>query len=287
MACLRHVVLVLAFSASAALAQAQGDALARARQLYNAGSFAEAIAAADEARKTPALHHSASVVMARALLERHRITPLPEDLDRARTLLRDVEPGKLSPRDHVEHVIALGITVFLEGEAQRLTDRYGAAAVFFERAMARADAIDPPARERFDAAARDQLFEWWATALDRQAQFGPDTRREATYQRIVDRASDEMANNESAPSAMYWHVKASSGAGDYERAWSAAVANWISAAHLGERGRTLRTDLDRLVLDVVLRERARALTPTGDPRPVFEALVNQWEELKKKWEGGL
>jgi hypothetical protein len=269
--------LILGVLASLAFTQAQTDALARARQLYNTGAFTESIAAAEDARKTPAHFHPATTVLARALLERYRLAPDVADLDRARALLKTIDPSRLTPRDRVELWIALGVAVFLEGEALRLTDRYGAAAVFFDTALAHAEVLE--------GNARNQLFEWWASALDRQAQFGPDTDRRATYQRIVDRADRERAQHpETAASAMYWQAAASRGAGDLERAWSSGIATWILAGTMGERGVALRQDVDELMLDVILRERARALMPTGDPLPVYQALVNQWEETKKRWQ---
>jgi hypothetical protein len=266
----------LAVAVLLSLAQtAQVDALARARQLYNAQKYPEAVAAASEAREVPALANSASVVFARALLERHRLNPETDDLDRVRAALFAVDPAKLTPRDHIDYLIAHGVAVFREGEDAKVNDRYGAAADFFNAALARAELLDAPAR--------DQLFEWWATALDREAQFGADTDRKSTYLRIVAQADLERAQSEQAASAMFWQVAASRGAGDLGRAWNGALSSWIRAGKLGARGATLRGELDRLMLDVVLPERAQKLALNGDPRPALAALINQWEEFKKAW----
>ena len=72
------------------MAQTAPDALTRARQLYNAGKFSEAAAAAAEARLVPALANTAAVVYARARLEKYRETPDPADLDEGRLALRQV-----------------------------------------------------------------------------------------------------------------------------------------------------------------------------------------------------
>jgi len=270
-------VFAVALAVFASLAQtAAPDALTRARQLYNAGKFSEAAAAAAEARQVPALANAAAVVYARARLEKYRESPDAADLDDARAALRQVDPSKLAPRDDIEYVIGLGVAVFLEGEAEKQVDRYGAAADFFDAALVRAVIVDEPAR--------DKIFEWWATALDRQAQLRSDTDRKATWQRIVQRADLERARSDGAVSAMYWQVKASAGAGDLERAWSGAVSTWIRAGKLGARGATLRRDLDKLVNDVVLPERANALAPNGDPRAALATLVAEWEAHKKRWE---
>jgi hypothetical protein len=252
------------------------DPLLRARQLYNADKFDEAIAAAAEARLVPALANTASVIYARARLERYRQQPNPEDLTEAREALKRVDPSQLFYQDRIEFLIGQGVAVYLEGEADKLPDRYGAAADFFDAAMAHGDGLD--------SAARDRLFQWWALSLDRQAQFGPDTDKKATYQRIVQRADLERAGYDGA-SAMYWQVSASCSAGDLERAWNGAISAWVRAASLGPRGVTLRADLDRLMNDVVVPERAKGLTaPGGDARPTLETLKAQWAEHKKRWE---
>lgn len=259
------------------MAQTAPDALTRARQLYNAGKFSEAAAAAAEARLVPALANTAAVVYARARLEKYRETPDPADLDEARLALRQVDPSRLTPRDDIEYVIGLGVAVFLEGEADKLPDRYGAAADFFDAALVRAVIVDEPAR--------DAIFEWWANALDRQAELRTDAEhKKAMWQRIVQRADQERARSDAAISAMFWQVKASAGAGDLERAWSGALSSWIRAGKLGARGATLRRDLNDLVVKVVLPERAKSLAANGDARAVQADLTAEWEAHKRRWD---
>ena len=252
------------------------DALTRARQLYNGEKFDEAVTAAAEARAMPTLANAAAVVEARARLERYRLSPDPADLVAARDALRTVDTAKLTARDHLEWSIGIGIALFLESEMAKDHEFYGASADYFDIALARADGIE--------ASARDKIFEWWALALDRQAQAGAESERRPTYLRIVQRADRERTRSDAAASALYWQVAASRGAGDLDRAWNGAMSAWIIARTLGPRGVRLRNELEELVTKIVLPERARALTEAGDPRTTLTALVARWEEFKKKWE---
>jgi hypothetical protein len=252
------------------MAQAQPDALTRARAAYNAGKYDTAIAAAKEALKTPDLANAGAVVLGRAYLERYRQTSTPEDLSEARFALQLVIPDRLAPQDHVEFLIGLGLSLYRDG----CTDGcYSAAAEMFGLALSRTD--DHPGRE--------QVFEWWAGALDRQAQFSPDTERIVIYRRILDRADLELARRDTSATASYWVPVAARGAGDLERAWGAAIAGWIRARGLGPLGDRLRADLDRFVKDVLLPERARQQVPDADARPALAALLQTWEEIKKKY----
>jgi hypothetical protein len=102
--------------------------------------------------------------------------------------------------------------------------------------------------------------------------------------RILRRAETELARDPQSSVAVYWIAAASRGADDLERAWGAAVAGWVRAGSLGPRGVTLRDDLDRLVVNVILPERAQQLAPGGDAQSALTILKAQWEELKKKWQ---
>jgi hypothetical protein len=264
--------LAVAVMAVAVMAQAPApDALVRARLTYNAGKFDEAISAARDALKVPALANAAGVVLGRASLERYRQSSNPADLDEARAALRLVVPDRLTPRDYVEYLVGLGLSLYLDG----CTDGcFSAAAELFDRALARLDT----------GADRERVFEWWAGALDRQAQYGKtETERGLVYRRILNRADAELARNDQSASACYWLAAAARGTGDLERAWGAAIAGWARARGFGARGDSLRTDLDRLVTQVVLPERARQLSPDADPRPMLAQLMEQWEEIKKKY----
>jgi hypothetical protein len=251
------------------------DALSSARVAYNDRRFDEAIAAATEAEKVPELADAAAVVLARAYLERYHAGDADHrdaaDLDRARTALKGVDAASLAARDRIEYLVGLGESLFFDEPP-----RYAAAAAMFESALGRAD--DAPAD------AREALFEWWAEALDREAQFVPGSDRKPLYVRILSGAERELAHSPDSAVAAYWLAAASRGSDDLERAWGAAVAGWIRAGSLGTRGVTLRADLDRLMTNVILPERARQLTPAGDAQSALTLLLQQWDDLKKKWE---
>jgi hypothetical protein len=261
--------------ATTAAAQVRvADRLAEARRLYNEHRYEEAAKVAAEARAIPELASEASVVYARALLERYRETSDRVAIDQAREALKHVESAALGRRDAVEFLIALGQALYLDDQFS-LGDRYSAAAAQFELALVSADVLDP--------ASRDLLFEWWALSLDRQAQQGPESARRPIYARMLERAEQEMASTTASASAPYWLAAAAHGVDDLPRALGAATAAWIRAGSLGASGAKLRDDLDRLVVDVLLPERARQLAPNIDPKPALALLRAQWQELKVQW----
>jgi hypothetical protein len=245
------------------------DPLTRARQAYNERRFEDAIAAAAEAGKNPGLAEAAALVTARAMLERYRDAPTPNesDLSEARRLLKELDPSRLSARDHVEFLVGFGEALYLERNLS-------AAEPFFSMALARVGVTDPEMR--------DLVFEWWATTLDRQAQFGQGERR-PLYTRLLEKAEEELARRENSAVAAYWLAAAAVGVDDLDRAWGAAQAGWIRAGHLGARGAQLRVDLDRLVRQVILPERARRMTIEGDPRAALDQFLTEWEDIKKRW----
>jgi tetratricopeptide (TPR) repeat protein len=250
------------------------DPLELARRLYNEQRYEEAIRLADEARQTPALAHPAAIVFARAHLERFRLLRDREALSAAREALKTVDASGLNSRDRVELLIALGETLYLDDEST-LDDRFSAAAEQFEVALAHAEVLD--------VQGRDLLFDWWAGALDRQAQQGPESARGSIYARILARAEAELERDPGAVSPSYWLAAAAGGTSDTARAVGAASAGWVRAGALGEPGLTLRADLDRLMRQVILPERARELATGADPRPTLVLLERQWTQFKEKW----
>jgi hypothetical protein len=251
---------------------ARPDPLAEARELYNAKQFDRAAEKADEARRTPELANAATLVYARARLEQFRVSADAALLVSAREAIRSVEMAPLSPRDQVELLIGLGEALFFDDPPH-----FSAAAEFFQMALGR-DVMLPDDE-------REAIFEWWAGALDRQAQFGPPSERKAVYTRILRGAEAERRRDERSAVAWYWLALAARGTDDVELAWGHAISGWIQAAQLGQRGQRLRADLDKLVTDVILPERARLLTSGADARDALALLRQQWDELKKKWSG--
>ncbi len=186
------------------------------------------------------------------------------DLDLARrSAPQPSMAAALAPRDRVEFLIALGQSLYFD-EAYSLDDRFSAAAEQFEVALAtrRPARLEP---------SRDRLFEWWAGALDRQAQQGRECGAGARSTSAFSGApKPNWRAMTSAASAAYWLAAAARGVDDLPRAMGAAVAGWVRAAALGARGDALRADLDRLMRQVILPERARELTPRrrrGDAGP--------------------
>jgi hypothetical protein len=268
-------VLAVSVLSFALMGQAKApDALAQAREFYNAQRYDDAIRLAREARTIPAFEPAATMVFARALLERYRQTSQEADLDLARNALKRIDAGALGPRDQVELTIALGISLYLD-QSYNFDDRFSAAAEQFELALAHADLLD--------ARSRDQLFEWWAGSLDRQAQQGSEAARRPIYERILSRAERELAHDSYSAAATYWLAASARGVGDITRAMGAVVAGWVRSTSLGARGDALRLDLERLMRQVILPERARQLVPNGDAHPTLALLEQQWQQVQEKW----
>lgn len=249
---------------------ATGAALARARTLYNAAEYDAAIVAATEARRQPAAADAASLVLARAHLERYRQRAEPEDLSSARDALRDVRPAALSRRDRVDLLVGLGQSLFF-GEA------FGAAAELFDTALAQGVMLAPRGRTL--------LLDWWASALDREAQSRPPDRRHPAYERIVQRMENELRADPANAPAAYWLALGARGAGDLERAWDAAIAGWVRAALNPSTAPSVRADLDRLVTQALIPELARQRQASArDVQDPTAALTSEWELIKDQWQ---
>lgn len=239
-----------------------------ARKLYNRELYELAIKAATEARQTGDAVDEAGVIFARAHLERFRQTRDAHNLSEAQAALRAVDATRLSPGAQTEFTLALGQWLFL-------ADKFRAAAEMFDSTSARVDRLGP--------VARDRVLDWWATAIDQQAQEDP-AHRAALYQRIIDRMEAELRLQPGSTAAGYWLAAAARSIGDTERAWHAALAGYLRASVAPDRGVALRADLDRLVDTAIIPERARQLTgPTGDTRPAIDAMTTEWEQIKALW----
>jgi len=257
------VALLLALAGTAAAAD-ERDPLARARILYNEGRWAAALLAADQARANPGRADSADLIAARVHLEQFRGSALADDLVRARERLRRVNPQRFGARERLEFIVGLGETLYLEGS-------YGAAAEVFDSVLEPSGALAGAERER--------VIDWWATALDREARPRTEFERQGIYQRIRDRMHAELGVAPASAAAAYWLSAAARGQGDLRGAWDAAQAGWVRASLAPEHAAALRTDLDRLVLDALVPERARAL---GQPP---NNIRQEWERFKDRWSG--
>src|ERR671924_1895929 len=100
--------LALLLLAGAPVLAAEPAALTRARGFYNEGNYDAAIEAAGEAMKIASAADTASVVLARARLERYRQRADPSDLQVAREVLLGVHQQSLASRDRVDLLVGLG-----------------------------------------------------------------------------------------------------------------------------------------------------------------------------------
>ena len=238
------------------------DPLTRARQLYNARDYDEAIKAADEAHSLHARANEADLVAARAYLERYRQTVSDDDLTSARARLRRINPQGFDASERVEYVTGLGSALYFE-------DLAGAAATIF------ASLLDGTAT--VNEAARERLLDWWASALDRDARPRPEDERHAVYGQVRERMRAEIASNPASSVAAYWLAAAAAGQGDWQGAWDDAQAGWVRAALAPDHGAVLLADLDRLVQRAIAPERAKA---TAQPP---EQLLEEWGAFKARW----
>ena len=268
MSSMRAVVAILALLLLALPAgAAEHPALAKARALYNAGDFDGAISAAAVARREPASADAAALVIARSHLEWYRQRVDPGDLGAAREALGSVRSSALTPRDQVDLLVGLGQSLYL-GEV------FGAAAELFDTALNRSTLL--PERDRL------LLLDWWATALDREAQARPAERRVRVFERIGERMESELREDPANTVANYWLAVAARGSGDVDRAWDAAVAAWVRSMLKPESSETLRADLDRLVTQALIPERART-RPAREQPDSMAALRAEWDLVKQQW----
>lgn len=260
------ILLVLSGTLSAA------DQLVEARRLYNLGQYEMAERLAREAAALPAKSDAARVVLGRIQLERYRQSSDPKDLATARESLKMVDPGHLDASERVELAIGLAEALYLEGH-------YGAAASMFESVRQRSAILGGPAHER--------VLDWWATSMDRYAQKLPPDERTAIYQMVLRRMEEEIAEYPGSTAAGYWLAAAARASGNLERAWHEAMASWLRATLAEDRGAALRSDLDRLVTQAIIPERAAktasTATPRTDPKEAQAAMLQDWEAFKRQW----
>src|SRR5688572_8180965 len=208
----RGAALALLLFACPALAIAQSD-LEKARAMYNAGQYDECIATAAIAKNKPAAASSATLISARARLERFRQTNDPKELTAARADLVSLNASMLAPHEIIEWQIGLGTALFLD-------DQPGPAAEMFTTVL-------PTARARLPGAEFDKLLEWWASTLSRVAELQSGSARREAYVAMLSAVRGELERDPLSRPTAYWVVVAARGAGDFDGAWNAAVTGWI------------------------------------------------------------
>ncbi len=113
--------------------------------------------------------------------------------------------------------------------------------------------------------------------------------RPAIYARVLERMTEEIAEYPGSTAAGYWLAAAARAGGDVERAWHAAHAGWLRATLADDRGVALRADLDRLMTQAIIPERAARLAYRSDvlarmdPKEAQAALTAEWDAFKKAW----
>jgi hypothetical protein len=269
---LHAAIVLVSLLGGAPLSVSDAQTLARAREAYNAERYDAAIEQATALLTSPTLRDAARLVIARAHLERYRQTAEPADLTQARDALRAIDASRLPQRDQAELLVGLGEWLFF-------ADRFGAAAELFANALARLDGRLPPAT-------RARILDWWASAVDRDAQRSP-ARRGGLYSEMFARLEEELRRDPGSSAANYWSVVAARGFGDLDRAWDAAMAGWVRAGLAPDRGASLRADIDRFVLTAIIPERAKTASPgaPGERQAAADAMVSEWERFKTDWEG--
>jgi hypothetical protein len=246
---------------------AEHPSLARARALYNAADYDGAIDAATTARADARSADAAALVLGRSHLERFRLRDDAADLVAAREALAAVRAPTLAPRDQLDLLVGLGQSLYV-GET------YGAAAEIFGTALSRGSML--PERDRW------LLLEWWAIALDKDAQRRPADHRATIFERVTARMEEELQADPANAPANYWLVASTRGSGDLDRAWHAAIAGWVRAGLRPDRAASVRADLDRLITQVLIPERVRA-HPTREQQDTGAALRAEWEAVKAQW----
>jgi len=256
------LLVIAALGRATPTAMAAEDPIAKARQLYNQRDFVAAVSVAEQARLVPARADSADLVAARAYLERFRDSGASDDLTNARDRLRRLNPDRFIPRERAEYIIGLGEALYFDGA-------FGAAANVFDTVL--------HSPELMTGHAREQVLDWWATSLDRDARPRPEMDRQAVYQRMRTRLEDELAVHPGSSAASYWLAATARAQGDLQGAWDAAQAGWVRAPLAADKGAALRADLDRLVQRVIIPERARLTAQPPDQ------LHSDWEKFKARW----
>lgn len=263
---LRVATLLLLAVAAVGAARAP-DQLTLARRYYNQGQYDQALEAARAASTNPATMSSARLVMGRSRLERYRQALVPQELEDARVDLHVVDPRALDPRERIELQVGFGELLFFE-------ERFGAAAELLDPIVDLSATLAPDAHEH--------ALDWWATALDRQAQAQQMGERSLVYFRISERMEQELRRDPASAPATYWLAASARAGGDLDRAWATALAGWIRATLTRDRGVALRADLDKLVTQAIIPDRA-ARSPARDRKQAAATMLEEWENFKKVW----
>ena len=164
-------------------------------------------------------------------------------------------------------VVGLGEALYLDGQ-------YRSAAGLLEPVLEQMGLLTP--------AGREQVVDWWATAMDRYAQTRPPDERASVYDELSARIRLHLGRYPDSSAASYWLPAAALARGDLELAWDLALAGWVRSTLAPDKGATLRGDLDRLVTQALIPERVKRLAE-GDTAGAAERFAGEWDEAKGRW----
>ena len=215
----------------------------------------------------PRTANSARVVLGRALLELFRETASPEHFAQAREALRTVNAEQLDVSERVELMLGLGQGLFLE-------DRFAAAADVIEPMISLSATLGP--------VAHDRALDWWASALDRHAQTRPVAERAAIYARITADGDGAASRNRIRARQLLAGRGRQKQRGRRRRVERRHGQLGRAPFSARDRGVALRGDLDRLVIQGIIPDRA-ARIGGKEPNMVVAGLVGEWEAFKASW----
>jgi hypothetical protein len=160
-----------------------------ARKLYNQELYELAIRAATEARQAGDAVDEASLIFA----------PRP-----SRTLPPD--PRRAQPQRGAVRRCAPSMPRSCRRGRRRSSHSPWANTCFWPTSSVRPAELFDSTSARVDdlgPAARDRVLDWWATAMDREAQ-EDSAHRAGLYQRIIERMEDELRQQPGSTAAGYW-----------------------------------------------------------------------------------
>jgi hypothetical protein len=134
--------------------------------------------------------------------------------------LKIVDASRLSARDTAELSIGLGEALYLEGDAELLDDRSGAAAELFQTAMMQSSVLDPETRPPLRAGP--------TRSIARHTDKTPDSK--PIYQRLLIGAEQGAPARSAIGGRDVLACRAARGTGDLDRAIAAAAAGDQRAA---------------------------------------------------------
>ena len=196
-------------------------------------------------RRFPRRADAARVVLGRIQLERYRQSSDPKDLAAARGSLRDVDAAPLDAARarRADRSASPRRSISRSSSARRRSSS--------SRCVERSALLGP-----VGARARARLVGDGARSAGADA---AAAERPAIYARILARMTEEMRRDPGSAAAGYWLAAAARAGGDLDRAWHAASPAGCGRRSPDDRGAALRADLDRLVTQAIIPERAAKL----------------------------